>query len=284
MDRQHGRRPQNRYTGRTDTSIPPTTGLKNAAGTEETGMRLNKYIASTGFCSRRAADELISELRVTINGRPATMGDRVTSRDVIRVDGTVIRTEDEVVCLMLHKPVCVVSTARDPQGRKTVLDFVPDRWRHLRLYPVGRLDYLSEGLLLLTNDGELANLLTHPSHNHSKIYEVLVRGQVTQRVLRTLRGGMTLAEGDVTAPCRVEAAPCPDGDTLLTFTLHQGLNRQIRRMCRDTGLMVLRLKRVAEGGLPLGSLAPGQTRLLGHAELDALKNRQCGVAKAGRSS
>ncbi|MDO5537842.1 MAG: pseudouridine synthase [Desulfovibrionaceae bacterium] len=234
-------------------------------------MRLNKYIASTGRCSRRAADELIEAGRVRLNGRPAKAGDRVLPGDAVTVDGRAVQIEEGQVCLMLHKPVQVVSTASDPQGRRTVLDFVPEAYRHLRLYPVGRLDYFSEGLILLTNDGALAQRLTHPSHRQTKVYQVLVRGQVTAAVLRTLRGGMTLAEGDRTAPCEVMAAGAPNGETLLTITLHQGLNRQIRRMCRDTGLTVLRLKRVAEGGLGLGSLAPGQVRELAPEEVRALR-------------
>lgn len=236
----------------------------------EGGIRLNKYIASTGQCSRRAADELIAAGRVRLNGHPAQAGDRVFPEDTVSVDGRPIREESDQVCLMLHKPVQVVSTAFDPQGRKTVLDYVPKRFRHLRLYPVGRLDYFSEGLLLLTNDGALAQRLTHPSHNQSKVYKVLVRGHVRDDQLKILRSGMRLAEGDVTAPCEVRAEE-RRGETILTFTLHQGLNRQIRRMCRDVDLTILRLRRVAEGTLALGSLGPGEVRELTAAEVRSLK-------------
>ncbi len=237
-----------------------------------TGVRLNRYIASTGYCSRRAADELVAAGRVMIDGRPAGQGDRVMPGQRVSVDGHSLRVEETVVCLMLHKPVRVVSTARDPQGRRTVLDFVPDRYRSLRLYPVGRLDYFSEGLLLLTNDGALAQRLTHPSHNQSKVYRVLVRGEVSGAALDRLRGGMRLAEGDVAAPCEVTAGRGRGNDTVLTFTLHQGLNRQIRRMCRDTGLTILRLRRVAEGPLALGDLPAGAVRELSPSELRALKS------------
>ena len=237
--------------------------------TSQDGVRLNKYLAGTGLCSRRKADELIAQGRVTINGHPAQAGDRVQSTDTVRVDGERLSSEEEKVVLMLHKPVEVVSTASDPQGRRTVLDFVPQRYRHLRLFPVGRLDYYSEGLILLTNMGDLAQHLMHPSHSQRKVYKVLVRGRVSDAVLSRMRGGMTLAEGDVTAPAGVEPEDL-GRDTLLTITLQQGLNRQIRRMCRDCGLTVLKLKRVAEAGLRLGNLPEGETRALSQEEVAAL--------------
>ena len=237
--------------------------------TSQDGVRLNKYLAGTGLCSRRKADELIAQGRVTINGHPAQAGDRVQATDTVRVDGEKLSSEEERVVLMLHKPVEVVSTASDPQGRRTVLDFVPQRYRHLRLFPVGRLDYYSEGLILLTNMGELAQRLMHPSHSQRKVYKVLVRGPVSDAALTRMRGGMTLAEGDVTAPAGVEPEDL-GRDTLLTITLQQGLNRQIRRMCRDCGLTVLKLKRVAEAGLKLGNIPVGETRTLSREEVDAL--------------
>ncbi len=230
------------------------------------GIRLNKYLASAGVCSRRKADELIDQGRVLLNGRRARTGDRVLPGDRVTLDGRPVATSEPRICLMLHKPVRVVSTVSDPQGRTTVLDFVPKEYRHLRLYPVGRLDYYSEGLILLTNDGVLAQRLMHPSNCQHKVYEVLVRGPVTERVLAPMRQGMTLAEGDVTRPARVEAVSA-QGNTLLTITLQQGLNRQIRRMCRDSGLTVLRLKRIAEGALALGTLPPGRVRVLSEQEL-----------------
>ena len=233
------------------------------------GIRLNKFLAGTGLCSRRKADELIAQGRVTINGKTAQAGDRVQATDTVRVDGEKLTSEEERVVLMLHKPVEVVSTASDPQGRRTVLDLVPQRYRHLRLFPVGRLDYYSEGLILLTNMGELAQRLMHPSHSQHKVYKVLVRGPVSDTALSRMRGGMTLAEGDVTAPAGVEATD-HGRDTLLTITLQQGLNRQIRRMCRDCGLTVLKLRRVAEAGLKLGNLPVGETRPLSQEEVAAL--------------
>lgn len=251
------------------TTHPSQDETETSQDGAQDGVRLNKFLAGTGLCSRRKADELIAQGRVTINGKTAQAGDRVQSTDTVRVDGEKLSTEEERVVLMLHKPVEVVSTASDPQGRRTVLDLVPQRYRHLRLFPVGRLDYYSEGLILLTNMGELAQRLMHPSHSQHKVYKVLVRGPVSDAALTRMRGGMTLAEGDVTAPAGVEPEDL-GRDTLLTITLQQGLNRQIRRMCRDCGLTVLKLKRVAEAGLKLGNLPEGETRALSREEVDAL--------------
>lgn len=179
--------------------------------------------------------------------------------------------------LMLHKPVGVVSTARDPEGRRTVLDFVPPAWKGRRLFPVGRLDYFSEGLILLTDDGELAHRLSHPRWHLPRRYEVLVRpgeGASLSAALRRMERGMTLKEGERLAPVEAEQLP-PRPDMgkgiLLGLTLHQGLNRQIRRMCRDLGLTVLKLRRVSQGPLRLGSLRSGEIRPLEDAEIAALR-------------
>ena len=171
---------------------------------------------------------------------------------------------------MLNKPVQVVCTVSDPEGRRTVLDCLPQNYRGLRLYPVGRLDYFSEGLLLLTNDGQLAQRLTHPRHHQPKTYEVLVRGTVPEAALKTMRRGMRLAEGEDLLPVDVAAQPAA-GNTMLQMVLRQGFNRQIRRMCRDLGLTVLRLCRVAQGALRLGNLASGKTRHLTDAEIANLR-------------
>ncbi len=235
-------------------------------------MRLNKALAHAGVCARRKADELIFSGAVRVNGETVTEPGRQVNpaADVIEVRGERLRPGHETCCLALHKPVRVVSTVKDPEGRKTVLDFVPEAYRNRRLYPVGRLDYFSEGLLLLTDDGELANLLAHPRHHLPRRYEVCVRGTVPERALASMRRGMTLAEGERLARVVVEARPM-GRDTLLTLTLHQGLNRQIRRMCRDLDLVVLRLVRVALGPLELGDLAPGMTRPLTDSELTSLR-------------
>jgi 23S rRNA pseudouridine2605 synthase len=172
---------------------------------------------------------------------------------------------------LLHKPVQTVCTVNDPEGRPTVMAYLPPEVRHLRLYPVGRLDYFSEGLLLLTNDGELAQRLTHPRHHQPKTYEVLIRGSVPETALAVMRRGMRLDEGQALLPVDVEAKTAENGNTLLRMVLRQGVNRQIRRMCRDLGLTILCLRRVAQGPLALGSLKPGAARALAPGEVAGLR-------------
>lgn len=236
-------------------------------------VRLNKAIAASGLCARRKADELVFAGRVTVNGLPETNpGRQVMPGDSIAVDGEPLRARQEHVYLLLHKPVGTVCTVSDPQGRPTVLDLVPDKARGLGLFPVGRLDYFSEGLLLLTNDGDLANRLIHPRHHVDKVYEVLVRGAVPEGHLEIMRSGMRLSDGTPLLPVQASRVQTRDRrDTLLRLVLRQGVNRQIRRMCADLGLTILRLTRVAEGGLRLGSLKAGETRLLEPDEVRALR-------------
>nr|WP_165174736.1 pseudouridine synthase [Desulfovibrio sp. ZJ369] len=235
-------------------------------------MRLNKTIAQAGYCSRRKADELIFSGRVLVNGQVEQNPARhVLPDDAVLVDGRALSAAQEFCYLILHKPVQTVCTVRDPEGRSTVMDYLPPALRHLRLYPVGRLDYFSEGLLLLTNDGELAQRLTHPRHHQPKRYEVLVRGSADAAALEAMRHGMRLAEGEDLLPVEVEKKETQGGDSLLRMVLRQGVNRQIRRMCRDLGLTILRLRRVGQGPLTLGDLKPGTARELTDTEVTALK-------------
>ncbi len=248
-------------------------------------VRINKALADAGVCSRRRADALVTAGAVKVNGETVlSPGLQVRpGLDRIEVNGEPLQLSPRSSCyLMLHKPVRVVSTAKDPEGRTTVLDLVPAQWKKHRLYPAGRLDYFSEGLVLLTDDGELTNRLMHPRHHLPRIYHVLVRGKVSEQALAAMRSGMTLAEGEKLAPVEVRVLPGVRHDlsrqgnrgqtgTLLEMTLHQGLNRQIRRMCRDLGLTVLRLIRVAQGPLRLGVLHPGEVRELTPAEVAALR-------------
>lgn len=249
-------------------------------------IRLNKALADAGLCSRRKADEYIFAKEVTVNGLVAeSPGVRVVpGRDTVRFRGKPVllrnagATEHEPCWLMLHKPVEVVATAQDPEGRRTVLDFVPEAWRDRRLYPVGRLDYFSEGLLLLTDEGELAHRLMHPRWHLPRVYEVRVRPEriggeepALEAALNAMRRGMTLEEGEKLAPVDVRVAPDRGPGILLEMTLRQGLNRQIRRMCRDLNLTILRLKRTRQGPLELGSLAVGTARALSGQELAALR-------------
>ena len=234
-------------------------------------MRLNKAIAATGLCSRRKADELILAGRVSVDGKPEpNPGRQVLPFESIAVDGRILSAPQAYTYLMLNKPVHVVCTVSDPEGRPTVLDCLTPEYTALRLYPVGRLDYFSEGLLLLTNDGQLAQRLTHPRHHQPKTYEVLVRGTAPEAALKTMRRGMRLSEGEDIMSVDVTAQPV-GGNTLLQMVLRQGLNRQIRRMCRDLGLTILRLCRVAQGALRLGDLPSGKTRPLTDAESARLR-------------
>lgn len=241
-------------------------------------LRLNKAIASAGVCSRRKADELIRSGRVRMNGKVVReLGLRIDpQRDRIKVDGRMVEPAppdpQQHTYLALYKPARVVSTLRDPQGRKTVLDLLPETLRTLRLLPVGRLDYMSEGLLLLTTEGGLVHRLIHPSRHVPKGYRVLVRGDPEESKLELMRSGMTLREGEQLAPVEVRVLKNVDPDrVLLEMTLWQGVNRQIRRMCRDLDLKVLRLIRTSQGPVRLGSMKPGQHRPLSRSEIRKLR-------------
>ena len=230
--------------------------------------RLQKRIAAAGLMSRRAAEDCIAAGRVTVNGRVARPGEQVEAADEIRVDGRPLPDEAEMVYIMLNKPRGYVTTLQDEKGRRDVTALL--RELETRVYPVGRLDMDSEGLLLLTNDGELANALMHPSHEVSKRYELRVRGPVTEAALETLRQPMLL-DGCETRPAQVELLETlPDG-ARLAVTIHEGRNRQVRRLCERSGLEVLRLRRVSEGSLRLGQLKTGCWRPLTEAELAALR-------------
>lgn len=236
-------------------------------------LRLNKFLADAGISSRRGADALIQAGRVCVNGLiQREPGTKITpQQDEILCDGKPVAAAPTArTYVLLHKPVHTVSTVHDPQNRKTVLDLLPENLRQMRLFPVGRLDYMSEGLLLLTNDGDLTLRLTHPSFEHPKEYEILVREAVPETALRNMRRGMRLQEGENLAPVDIEAFPQEKG-TLLRMILRQGVNRQIRRMCRDLDLTILRLCRVGVGALVLGNLAPGAWRFLNAGEIAALQ-------------
>ena len=241
-------------------------------------IRLNKALADAGICSRRKADELIRNGLVAVNGTVTReLGLRVLPSDTISVRGKPLAAPQARIWLMINKPVHVVSTAHDPEGRRTVLDILPEHWKSLRLFPVGRLDYFSEGLLLLTNDGDLAHKALHPKHQASRVYHLLVREQPDEALLQHMRMGMRLAEGEQLAPMKARILPSsarlpyfPRHGTLLEIILIQGVNRQIRRMCRDLKLTVLRLARVAHGAIELGDLAPGSVRIVRDDELASL--------------
>lgn len=264
------RSPQNSHS-----SPAPRNNSSSPSGLAEDlqdGTRLNKFIAASGYCSRRKADELIFAGAVQVNGVvERSPGRRILPDDLIQVEGQQLAALPvSFSYIMLHKPIQVMCTAHDPQGRPTVLDCLTADMRRNRVYPIGRLDYFSEGLLLLTNDGELAQRLMHPRHHQPKTYDVLVRGTVPAAALATMRRGMTLAEGEHLRPVEVESRLQANGHTRLRMVLHQGVNRQIRRMCRDLGLTILRLKRIRLGPLGLGDLPVGECRFLSAAETAAL--------------
>lgn len=234
--------------------------------------RLQKLLSACGVGSRRAMEEWITAGRVTVNGQVARLGDKADpDRDQVAVDGVPVRPEGDRTYLMLHKPRGYVTTLSDEQGRKTVADLVSDCGK--RVWPVGRLDLDSEGLLVMTDDGSLTQQLIHPSHEVEKEYLVWVMGDV-KKGLPILSGPMEL-DGDPLAPAQVKRGRSSGGVTQLSVTIHQGKNRQVRRMCAKAGLKVLRLKRIREGRLFLDrTLRPGQWRVLTREEITYLKEDQ----------
>jgi len=229
--------------------------------------RLQKVMAAAGIASRRASEVLISAGRVTINGRVAELGDRVDPDvDVVEVDGDRVIVDTTLHYLMLNKPRGVVSTTHDPEGRPTVMDLVN---LEERLYPVGRLDQDTEGLLLLTNDGELANRLLHPSFEVERTYLALVPGPVRRETLRRLTEGVELDDG-LARPRRVRVAEEHRGKALLEVVMTEGRKHEVRRMLAAVGAPVERLARVAFGGVELGDLRQGKWRFLDRPEIAKL--------------
>lgn len=233
--------------------------------------RLQKFMAEAGVASRRACEELIRQGRVTVNGETASLGRSVEpEQDRVELDGKPVQKEQRRTVIMLYKPRGVVSTSSDPEGRRTVQDYfreIPER-----LYNVGRLDLNSEGLLLMTNDGALANRLTHPRYGVEKTYYAVCDGKLTASEAAKLTNGIELEDG-MTAPARVDAVRTTQrGDTSFLITIHEGRNRQIRRMLEAVGHRTLRLKRERFGPLSLGTLAPGEWRKLSDEEIKKLEN------------
>lgn len=241
--------------------------------------RLARFLAHAGVASRRHAETLIAEGRVQVNGVPVTtQGTRVDPlHDRVCVDGKPIQGITKQVYVLLHKPVGYVTTARDPQGRPTVLDLLPAEVRALRVYPVGRLDIDTSGLLLLTNDGDFALHLAHPRYIQEKHYEALVQGRPSAASLDALRRGVVFTEDDGSqhrsAPARVRVLRQRGTDSWLALTIHEGRKRQIRRMLTAVGHPVLSLSRVGVGPLTLKQLPPGEWRYLTEAEVQALLAR-----------
>lgn len=249
--------------------------------------RLQKIIAAAGITSRRAAEELILNGRVAVNGVVVTeLGSKADpASDLITLDGKPIKPAEKLYYVLLHKPAGYVTSLKDPQGRHLVTELVTDIPE--RLFPVGRLDYNSEGLLLLTNDGGWANRLMHPRHQVDKEYHVRVRGKVDPQQLKRLAEGVELEDGP-TAAATVRLLRNEQLNDWLSITIREGRNRQVRRMCAAVGLFVVRLRRIRYGNLTLGGLQPGEHRLLSKEEAQALdappppKQREARTAPASR--
>lgn len=234
-------------------------------------MRVQKIIAEAGICSRRKAEELIEKGRVKVNGHPALTGQKIDPlKDLVTVDGQrVYYTQKKThVYLMMNKPRGYLTTMSDDRGRRCVTELLPETEQ--RVYPIGRLDLNTEGLLLFTSDGKFANDLMHPSRAVNKTYRVTVRPDVTEEQIVKLTAGVYL-DGRKTAPADVRVLHKEPGRVVLEIVIHEGRNRQIRRMCEEVGLEVARLKRTAVGPIRLGMLKPGTCRALTAEELRAIR-------------
>lgn len=229
--------------------------------------RLNKYLADCGVGSRRECDKLIADGCVKINGKIASLGANVEENDSVSVNGRRVAPKTKNYYIMLHKPKGCVTTVKDDLGRKTVMDFVDIK---ARLFPVGRLDYDTEGLLILTNDGDVANKLTHPKNNVEKVYVASLSGSLTEAERQTLERGVEI-DGRKTMPARVKILAKDEHHTRVEVTITEGRNRQVKKMFESVGKEVEFLKRVAEGELRLGGLQRGKYRFLNDREIEYLK-------------
>ena len=231
---------------------------------ENKGKRLNKYVADSGYCSRREADRLIAEGRVQVDGRPGALGDRVLPGMRVAVDGQSLSGRGEKVYIALNKPAGIVCTT-DPREPMNVVDYLD---YPIRIFPVGRLDKDSEGLLLMTSDGEIINRILRAAGGHEKEYEVEIDRPVTKEFVEKMSAGVPILD-TVTLPCRVRRT----GEKSFNIILVQGLNRQIRRMCEALGCNVVRLRRIRIMNIRLGAMRPGQWRELSEEELSGLMER-----------
>lgn len=233
-------------------------------------MRLQKYLAKAGIASRRKSEELIKAGRVAVNGRAASeAGIKVQEKDVVELDGKKICIEEKKVYIMLNKPIGYITTVRDQFARPTVIDLVSGISE--RIYPVGRLDYDTSGILILTNDGDFTNKLSHPRHETEKVYQVEIRGTMTKEEMQTFRKGVEI-DGYRTAPAKIRLLRKNKETSVLQVVIHEGKNRQIRKMFNHFHHPVVNLKRISIGGLKLGSLEEGSWRHLTESELEDLNS------------
>lgn len=232
-------------------------------------MRLQKYMADCGVASRRASEQLILEGRVTVNGVTVTeLGTKVQEGDKVAFDGAILKPVKKRVYIMLYKPDKVMSTVSDPEGRTTVLDLVDEK---TRLYPVGRLDYHTEGLILLVNDGDVAYHLTHPKFEIEKEYLAIIQGEISREEVLKLQAGVII-DGQKTAPAKVKVTEITDHTTSLSVIIHEGRNRQVRKMFEAINKKVIHLTRFRHGDLVLTGLKPGSWRYLTESEIAYLEN------------
>lgn len=230
-------------------------------------MRLNKYIASTGYCSRRKADELIESGKVKVNGKAPELGMQVSESDKITVNGKALRQPKEHITIALHKPAGYITSKSDPHHSQTLMDLLPQEYRALK--PAGRLDKDSEGLLILSTDGELIQKLTHPKHEHTKTYEVIIKGYPKAEKLTPLESGKLQLDGHTLNPMKFEIMGTLKGfKTRIKLTLTEGRKRQIRRIMDQLGFPVIYLRRIAIGRLELGKLPMGKYRELGPKDIE----------------
>ena len=232
-------------------------------------MRLQKYIAQCGIASRRSAEAMIAEGRVTVNGEVVTeMGVKVEEGDTVTVDGAAAILKSECVYILFNKPRAVMTTMSDKEDRKCVADYFKELGT--RVYPVGRLDYMTDGLLIMTNDGELANALTHPSHQVYKHYSALVDRAPEEEHIEKLRSGVMLSDG-MTLPAKAKAYKTSDGRGVVSVSIREGRNRQVRRMLEKLGYEVVALRRTGVGKLTVDGVEPGEWRYLAPEEVEYLK-------------
>lgn len=238
-------------------------------------VRLQKYIAMSGIASRRGAESLISEGRVTVNGNKVTeQGIKVEiGADSVFVDGKSVKTKNKKYYIMLNKPVGYVSTAKDQFDRPTVVDIIKNDISDVRIFPVGRLDYDTEGLLLLTNDGDFTYKVTHPKFHMEKTYIAVVKGGMTISGINKIRNGVYIDDGFKTSPAQAEILDAYDGHTYVKITIHEGKNRQVRKMFEAVGNKVVGLQRIKIGNVELGNLPLGRWRHLTSYEISYLMNR-----------
>lgn len=233
--------------------------------------RLNKYLASLGIASRREIDQMTEEKRIYINGELANLGDKVGDTDEIIVDGQIINhKKPKKVYILMNKPEGIITTTQDENGRETVIDLLREKDRNKRIFPVGRLDQYTSGLLLLTNDGELANKITHPKNHISKTYLMILDNNPTKGELKNFEDGVRLDDG-ITSPAEIEYVERTNrGEHVLQATIFEGKNRQIRRMCESLKWRLLALRRIKIGDIELGNLRDGEYKEIAPNELFSL--------------